>query len=47
MKILEVKIALLTKTSRLLLACYRDLNVIYVVFINSVISLWESSTRNS
>ena len=40
---LGVEIALLTMTSRLLLVCYRDLNVIYVMFTNNVISLRESN----
>ena len=43
---LGVEIALLIITSRLLLVCYRDLNVIYVVFTNSIISLRESNIFN-
>ena len=44
---LDVEVALLTVISRLLLVCDRDLNVLCVVFINSVMSLRESSTRSS
>ena len=46
-KILDIELALLTITSRLLLVCYRDSNVIYVVFINRIMSLRGSSTRSS
>ena len=46
-KILDVEVTLLTIASRLLLVYYRDFNVICVMFINRVISLRESSTRNS
>ena len=40
-EMLGAEVVLLTVTSRLLLMCYRDLNVI------CVISLRESSTRSS
>ena len=44
-EMLGVKAALLIVISRLLLICY-NLNVLYIIFTNSIISLRESSTRN-